>query len=208
MPLHTLTDHPPDQPLPWSEGYAVGIAYLDEEHRAMLMACNHLCAMVARGARHATLRVLSLELVATVEAHFATEERLFPHIGFPWVAQHLLEHELIRNRLGLALLRSCPPDAGRHHPCNPHHADGTHPAPRHALSRLGARRGLRARRPPGAQGSHETKHPPLLPGAGELFASAGNIIPRIPYGPWRNRRPPAIPRSRSGSRDRRWWPAS
>lgn len=108
MPPYNLTTHPPDQPLPWSEGFAVGIAFLDEEHQAMLTACNHLCAMVRRGAAGHDLRVLSAELVATAEAHFASEERLFPRTRLPWVAHHLAEHEQIRRSLGKALLLSTP----------------------------------------------------------------------------------------------------
>lgn len=94
--------------LPWLASFDVGDARIDGEHRALIEVANDLCALVATQPPLKVLRGTARELIAVVEAHFESEEGLFPAIAFPGQRAHVREHLSILAALNVLLLRDGP----------------------------------------------------------------------------------------------------
>lgn len=94
------------RPLPWSESFAVGDERMDREHRDLLKVANEVCQLMVRGGGIVQARAGICELVAAMEAHFLSEEALFPTIGYPQAAEHRQTHEDFRLKLGEMLSRT------------------------------------------------------------------------------------------------------
>ena len=90
--------------LPWLASFGVGDDRIDAEHRAMVDAANELCELARSGADLAVLHAAARDLIALVEEHFASEEALFPHIGYTGRQQHVQEHRTILASLQSLLL--------------------------------------------------------------------------------------------------------
>jgi hemerythrin len=88
-----------ERPLPWLPSFAVGDERMDDEHRRLLDAANLLCALTQGDARAADVGDGVRELIAATEEHFASEEALFPIIGFRRMLSHIREHLSILNVL-------------------------------------------------------------------------------------------------------------
>lgn len=85
---------PPD--LPWSDSFAVGIAQLDEEHRALVDQINAVCRH-SRGGRMDEARQALDRLLALGARHFENEEAVLRGLnGYGQLDSHASEH---RNRL-------------------------------------------------------------------------------------------------------------
>lgn len=95
-------------PLPWLASFDVGDARIDGEHRALIEIANDLCALAATKPPAKVLRGSARELIAVVEAHFESEEGLFPTIAFPEQRAHVREHLSILAALNVLLLRDGP----------------------------------------------------------------------------------------------------
>lgn len=86
-----------DQPeLPWSESFAVGIAQLDEEHRALVDLINVVCRHARGGRKGQALQALDA-LLAMAARHFQHEEAVLRGLnGYGDLENHAGEH---RNRM-------------------------------------------------------------------------------------------------------------
>lgn len=98
------------QPLPWLSSFDVGDGRIDGEHRALIELANDLCAMAALAPPPRLLRGAAHELIAVVEAHFESEEALFPLIHYPAQQAHVREHLALLAELGALLLADDLPD--------------------------------------------------------------------------------------------------
>ncbi|HTH16206.1 MAG TPA: hemerythrin domain-containing protein [Magnetospirillum sp.] len=107
MSLQAAVDLPL-RPLEWLDSFTIGDDGIDGEHRAVIDAANDLCALALATRDAATLRGAARELIAVVEAHFASEEALFPSIGFTGMLTHMREHLSIRQSLIELLLSEGP----------------------------------------------------------------------------------------------------
>lgn len=106
------TSHtPPTHPLPWLESFVIGDDHVDAEHRALMEAANDLCALTLETDDVALLRGQARELIALTEAHFASEEALFPTMGFTGMLSHLRDHVAVRDNLTTLLLSDAPTPA-------------------------------------------------------------------------------------------------
>lgn len=94
--------------LPWLDSFAVGDSRIDGEHRALIEVASDLCSLAASNASAKVLRGMARELIAVVEAHFESEEGLFPTIAFPEQRAHVREHISILAALNVLLLRDGP----------------------------------------------------------------------------------------------------
>lgn len=103
MMNHAATTSP--APLHWRTAFDVGDARVDGEHRALIEVANELCALAATEPPLKVLRGAARELIAVVEAHFESEEGLFPAISFPGQRAHVREHISILAALNVLLLR-------------------------------------------------------------------------------------------------------
>jgi len=93
--------------LPWLESFAVGHHALDEEHQDLLEACNELCALIHEGGDGQIVRKAAAGLIAAVERHFASEEAIFPQIGYDQRLSHMREHLTVVDSLNKLLLKGC-----------------------------------------------------------------------------------------------------
>lgn len=89
----------PTHALPWLDSFDVGDDRIDSEHRAMIELANDFCALALRQPPESMLRGAARELIAIVEAHFASEEALFPTIGYTERQAHVREHLSIHSAL-------------------------------------------------------------------------------------------------------------
>ncbi|MCR6631603.1 MAG: hemerythrin domain-containing protein [Magnetospirillum sp.] len=94
----------PGHPLPWLDSFEVGNERIDGEHRALMDAANDLCALALHQTDPRVLRGAGRELIAIVEAHFTSEESLFPAIGYTGMLSHVREHLSIMESLNSLLL--------------------------------------------------------------------------------------------------------
>ncbi|MBC7907831.1 MAG: hemerythrin domain-containing protein [Rhodospirillaceae bacterium] len=90
--------------VPWLESFSIGHDRLDHEHRRLIDSFNDFCAFAATTPRPTRLRENAHALIATVEAHFASEEAIFPLIGYRHRLSHMREHLDVGNRLHSLLL--------------------------------------------------------------------------------------------------------
>lgn len=100
--------------LPWLASFDVGDNRIDGEHRALIDCANDLCALAGTRPPAHLLRAAARELIALVEAHFESEETLFPAIGYTERQSHVREHLAIRDGLHRLLLgeaKMAPPEA-------------------------------------------------------------------------------------------------
>ncbi|MGE5516802.1 MAG: bacteriohemerythrin [Bacteroidota bacterium] len=98
------------QPLPWLSSFDVGDRRIDGEHRALIELANDLCAMAVLAPPPHLLRGAAHELIAVVEAHFESEEALFPLIHYPAQQVHVREHLALLAELNALLLADDLPD--------------------------------------------------------------------------------------------------
>lgn len=108
--ISASVSHVTPQPLPWLTSFDVGDARIDGEHRALIELANELCATALLRPPPTLLRAACRELVAVVEAHFESEEALFPAIGYPTAQEHVREHLAILAELNILLLDGEPLD--------------------------------------------------------------------------------------------------
>lgn len=94
-----------DTPLPWLASFATGDLRIDGEHQALIEVVNDLCTLARRTPSASDMRDAARELIAVVEAHFESEERLFPAIAYPAHRAHVREHLSILAALDCLLLR-------------------------------------------------------------------------------------------------------
>lgn len=82
--------------LPWSDSFRVGVAQLDEEHRALVDQINAVCHHLRAGHRREALQAFD-NLLAMAARHFENEEAVMRGLnGFDALDNHASEH---RNRL-------------------------------------------------------------------------------------------------------------
>lgn len=90
--------------LPWLASFDVGDARIDDEHRALIDGANDLCRLAADGAADDLRQAAAHALITLVEAHFESEEALFPAIGYTDRHDHVCEHAAIRMALAELLI--------------------------------------------------------------------------------------------------------
>jgi hemerythrin-like metal-binding protein len=80
----------------WDDRYAIGIAAIDEQHRALFQLINQVHDAPTR---EVSVQVLA-SLVGYIKDHFALEERMMASAGYAGLAEHRAEH----HRFTLAVL--------------------------------------------------------------------------------------------------------
>lgn len=82
------------------ENFRTGIDPIDEQHREMIACYNDLEHAVATAAPHGN-RVAALDsLLAAAQRHFGFEETLLEANGYPDLARHQDEHEVLLKQIG------------------------------------------------------------------------------------------------------------
>lgn len=88
----------------WHEGFAVGIADLDDDHRLIFKHIQRVHDALTEGTPPSTVRQVSAGLIEGVAKHFAAEEALMARLRDPASRIHCADH-LARHADFLALAR-------------------------------------------------------------------------------------------------------
>ena len=83
----------------WRSQYSVGVETLDNQHKAILRILNELHAASLKGKAQEVAGPLLSQLVSLASEHFSTEERLMESTGFPGLAEHRAEHQVLAGKL-------------------------------------------------------------------------------------------------------------
>jgi len=84
---------------PWKEEYSVGIASIDQQHKALVGIINELYDGMVDTRGEVTLRQVFEELIAYCSLHFEAEEELFELHGYAGAVAHRVEHEELTRRV-------------------------------------------------------------------------------------------------------------
>ena len=79
--------------LQWSSEYSVGINEMDEQHIALFVLFNDVCASVEDGQARADTEPLLRRLLEATQKHFISEEALLTSTGFPGQSNHADHHK-------------------------------------------------------------------------------------------------------------------
>jgi hemerythrin-like metal-binding protein len=106
--------------LVWTPEMATGIASIDAEHRAMVIAHNDLSELLDRECGAGEVAAVLECLLGLAQAHFRHEEDVMRRTDFPELARHEAEHDRIiaefynaRHRLLGGVARTVDPEALR-----------------------------------------------------------------------------------------------
>ena len=83
----------------WKSQYETGIPIIDEQHRRLFMALDQIQIAVVQESTREEIRGLVQALMADTREHFATEEAIMAHHGFPDLLAHIREHEMLMEKL-------------------------------------------------------------------------------------------------------------
>lgn len=78
----------------WDEHYEVGIAEIDNEHRALFDEYNKIIADNADASDPALVKAAVITLERYAERHFHNEERIMIECDYPHYQDHKILHEL------------------------------------------------------------------------------------------------------------------
>ena len=76
----------------WSYRYETGIDLVDAQHQALFEAVNRLADSFKEGKAKDQVKVSLDFLVDYTREHFQTEERFMREVGYPRLAEHMVEH--------------------------------------------------------------------------------------------------------------------
>lgn len=79
--------------LEWKPEYSVGIASMDDEHREMIGMINGVYARLGASSNAAEIEVCLEEILTTISAHFALEERIMRDASYGEYEDHKEDHE-------------------------------------------------------------------------------------------------------------------
>jgi len=76
----------------WEEGFSVGIAIIDRQHKEIIGLIDRLHGRLKIGDSDAQIEGLLKDLIELSEIHFKTEEDLFAKFKYPLILEHSVEH--------------------------------------------------------------------------------------------------------------------
>ena len=85
--------------LQWKDQYSVGIDAVDYEHRELIALINRLHDELLTEGEKLPISIFFGDLLATISAHFALEERLMRERSYDQIAQHKADHERLLDEI-------------------------------------------------------------------------------------------------------------
>ena len=79
--------------LTFDKTYAIGIAFVDEQHAGLFEALNDLHAAMLKGHANSVVGSLLQDLLAYTRSHFAAEEAMLARAKYPSLAEHQTKHK-------------------------------------------------------------------------------------------------------------------
>lgn len=94
----------PRPPLVWNDGFATGVAEIDEQHMILVHTLNEAAARLATDASLDTLERITQDLPSYALYHFETEEQLMQTYAYGkdagfGAAQHLEQHRAFSSKV-------------------------------------------------------------------------------------------------------------
>ncbi|MDQ2103673.1 bacteriohemerythrin [Azospirillum isscasi] len=93
MPVENFQD------IVWSDDLALGIELIDEQHKHWIGLVHAFQTAVAEGRSRAEVYRTLAEAVVYTEIHFAEEQKVMETAGYPFLADHLIQHSLAWEQL-------------------------------------------------------------------------------------------------------------
>ena len=88
-----------DQRLTWNQRYSVNIAEFDHQHRRLFRTVTELDHALRTGRADSIIGQVLESLIRHTISHFAAEEALMQQHGFPGLAAHRYDHQLLAQKL-------------------------------------------------------------------------------------------------------------
>jgi hemerythrin len=85
----------------WSDGHAVRVPAVDDEHRRLFRLCADLQRAMMAGAATTEVQSIVEDLVIHVALHFSHEEREMRSAGYSLYAWHKRQHHTARSKVRL-----------------------------------------------------------------------------------------------------------
>jgi hemerythrin-like metal-binding protein len=82
----------------WDDSFAVGLGPVDDQHRAFFQMFDELNTAVREQRAQAAIAQTLDRLDDYISSHFAMEEGLMREAKYPYLDQHLVQHEDMRKR--------------------------------------------------------------------------------------------------------------
>lgn len=83
----------------WEENFALGIADVDHEHKALIDLINRLHAALGSAADKGEIADFLADLHASVTAHFALEEKVMHQCDYDQLVLHKADHERLLDEI-------------------------------------------------------------------------------------------------------------
>ena len=82
--------------MPWIDSYALGVTWIDDQHKRLVDLINALHQLMLEGARPDCVEAILEDLLAYTDSHFAEEERAMEQAGFAGFTLHRFKHQSMR----------------------------------------------------------------------------------------------------------------
>jgi hemerythrin len=101
--IDTLWDNLPTAS--WADGYAIGIAEIDAQHRQLFDCLDRLERCLGTNYIYAQALDALTSLIDYTKTHFSVEESVLRMLRYPDLAVHIEEHQTFNRKLGSFRLR-------------------------------------------------------------------------------------------------------
>jgi len=88
-----------ERPFRWEQSYSVNIAELDHQHQRLFRTVAELEYAVRAGRAEAIIDEVLDKVIEHTIGHFAAEEELMEQHGFPGLAAHRYDHQMLSQKL-------------------------------------------------------------------------------------------------------------
>ena len=85
--------------LQWSDELSVGIDIIDKQHMILVRAINLLAMAIEKNSERELLAAIFETLADYTATHFAYEEELFDHFGYPESIEHKKGHQALLDKV-------------------------------------------------------------------------------------------------------------
>lgn len=83
----------------WTQDFAIGMPYIDEQHKTLFRHAEELYAAMAAGQGRAVVGKTLDRLIEYTEGHFAAEERLMRMHAYPGLTVQVAEHQALAKKV-------------------------------------------------------------------------------------------------------------
>ncbi|MCF7835877.1 MAG: bacteriohemerythrin [Candidatus Marinimicrobia bacterium] len=83
----------------WKEGYSVGVAEIDKQHKNLIEIVNELSAAMEKNKVRDELAQILEKLVNFSREHFSTEEKYFDEFNYEHAESHKEEHKQFSDKI-------------------------------------------------------------------------------------------------------------